>query len=436
MLNTIKEKLSTVLYKTVIITLVLGFLIQTIAAFPLYAFVVNEDEIEHVDLNNTNEVNEDNIRLLYEIENYRTEYSKVFMRTDGKLEYAYYDELVNYFDGDKYQEVDASFKEEANDYNSTINKYNVKLPKKISDNKKIKLLFADSSIELIYDDINKSSATLLENNDSDGNISNLKNVKGQVLYKNIFNNVDLKIESTGSYFKENIIVNKYIKNFSFEYTLKLKKLTLIEDNNTIKFVDQNNKVVYEIEPYFMIDTNSKMSYEVNLKYELIKEDEYKFTIIPDDEFLQNATYPVIIDPVIKYTSNSSSNSVVRAKSFMKDSTTILNNIRLTKYIAESAEHYADNGYYGIMQIDFSQFTDVLNVHTASVVLRGSSNNYQDKVVVREIENNNKNNLLEYDSINGYTDYETYYKATYLENIGNYYYEFDIREYFNNTTERK
>ena len=237
MLNTIKEKLSTVLYKTVIITLVLGFLIQTIAAFPLYAFAVDEDEIEHVDLNNTNEIDEDNIRLLYEIENYRTEYSKVFMRTDGKLEYAYYDELVNYFDGDKFQEVDARFKEEANDYNSAINKYNVKLPKKISDNKKIKLSFADSSIELIYNGINKSSATLLENNDSDGNISNLKNVKGQVLYKNIFNNVDLKIESTGSYFKENIIVNKYIKNFSFEYTLKLKKLTLIEYNNTIKFVD-------------------------------------------------------------------------------------------------------------------------------------------------------------------------------------------------------
>ena len=96
MLNTIKEKICTFLYKGVIISLVLGFLIQTIAAFPLYAFVVNEDEIEHVELNNTNEVNEEDVRLLYEIEEYRTEHSKVFKRTDGKLEYVYYDEVVNY----------------------------------------------------------------------------------------------------------------------------------------------------------------------------------------------------------------------------------------------------------------------------------------------------------------------------------------------------
>ena len=58
-----------------------------------------------------------------------------------------------------------------------------------------------------------------------------------------------------------------------------------------------------------------------------------------------------------------------------------------------------------MQIDFSQFTDILNVHTASVVLRGSSSSYQDKVVIREIKNDNRNNILEYDSINGYTAYE-------------------------------
>lgn len=61
------------------------------------------------------------------------------MRADGKLEYSYYDELVNYFDGDKYVEVDASFKQNGDDYDSNINNYSVKIPKKISENKKIKL---------------------------------------------------------------------------------------------------------------------------------------------------------------------------------------------------------------------------------------------------------------------------------------------------------
>ena len=332
MLNTIKEKLLIILNKTVIIVLVLGFVIQTIATFPLYAFVVSEEEIEHVDLNNTNEVDEENVRLLYEIEDYRTEYTKVFMRTDGKLEYAYYDELVNYFYGNKYQEVDARFKENGNDIDSKIDKYGVKLPKKINENKKLKLTFNDSSIEMRYLGINKSSVKILETDSNDNKINNLKNVKGVALYKNVFDNIDLKIESTGSYFKENLILNKYIKDFSFEYVLKLKNLSLIDEDNIIKFIDDNNNVVYEIEPYFMIDENSNVSYAVNLKYELIKDNEYKFIVSLDDEYLKKANYPVVLDPVLEYTSNSTSSSIIRTKSVMKNSyNTVTSNIQITKY---------------------------------------------------------------------------------------------------------
>ena len=230
-----KKIIGKIIYKTTIILLVLSFLIQTIAVFPFYAFAYNEENLEKIELNNVNDVKQDEIKLLYEIEEYRDEYTKVFMRSDGKLQYSYYDELVNYHDGVKYQEIDASFKSEESVYSSTVNKYNVKLPKKINENKKIKLQFDNSSIELSYLGINKSTGELINSNNSSKEIDSLKNIKGQILYRDIFNDVNLKLESSGSSFKENIILNKYIDNFSFEYVIKLKKLYLIEEESIIKY---------------------------------------------------------------------------------------------------------------------------------------------------------------------------------------------------------
>ena len=137
MSNTIKEKILEFATKVIIITLVVSFFMQTFAAFPLYAFTVNEEKINVTSINEVNQVDEEDIKLLYELEEYRSDYGKVFMRSDGKLEYSYYDQLANYYDGEKFVEVDASFKSYNNDFNSSINNYSVKLPKKINENKKI-----------------------------------------------------------------------------------------------------------------------------------------------------------------------------------------------------------------------------------------------------------------------------------------------------------
>lgn len=435
MLNTIKEKMLIILYRGVIILLVMGFLIQTVATFPLYAFIINKDKIETVDLNNTNNIVDEDVQLLFEIEKYRNEYSKVFMRSDGKLEYAYYDEIVNYYDGQKFQEVDAKFNENGSNYDSKVNNYNVKIPKKISNNKKIKLSSNDSSIELIYSDISKTDGVIIKSN-IDQNIKNLHNVKGQVLYENIFDGVDLKIESTGSYFKENIILKKYINNFSFSYTLKLKNLSLVEEDNIIKFIDDNHAVVYSIDPYFMIDANSKISFDVKVEYKLINQNEYIFTVIPNNEFLINASYPLTIDPVFKYESDSTADSIIRVKSFLNNSlSSITSKMQLTKYLYENDGISYDDSYYGIMQVDLTDFVDVYDIDNATIFLRGFSSNYTTPVVVREIRNSNASIPLNFDGINGYTEYVYKTSALSFKNYDNYYYGLDITSYFNDTYAR-
>ena len=428
-----KKILGKVIYKITIITLVLGFLIQTISLFPFYVFANTEENIDEIAINTVNNVDEEDVKLLYEVDDKKDEYLKVFRRSDGKLEYAYYDELVNYFDGEKFIEVDASYKEENNEYSQVINKYSVKLPKKIHENKKIKLSFNNSSsIEITYNNISKVSGVVLENNNQSDKINELKNLSGSVVYNNIFDNVDLKIDSSGTKFKENIILNKYITDFSFSYNIKLQGLRLIYEEDNIIFKNEEGLIVYEISPYFMFDSNNNYSSDIEVKVELIKEDEYKFIVTPSDEYLSTATYPVTIDPVFSYYANSTSSSNIKIKTIQKGFTTCSVNsyLQLTKYIHTMGDLIEDIGYYGIMEVNLTNLPPLDNIDYAFIRLKGSSEFYSEKAVVRRITSHS------YNSINGTTNYSTVSPVVKVENSGKKSYSIDFIDYYNfnkNTT---
>ena len=416
-----KKIINKIIYKTTIILLVLGFLIQTISMFPFYVFANTNNELNEVEINSVNNVDESSIRLLYEIEDLRSEYSKVFRRTDGKLEYAYYEDMVNYFDGKKYQEVDASYKLENNEYSQSISKYSVKLPKKINENKKIKLSFENSlSLEITYNDILKVEGNVIESETSTSKINELKNISGIVEYNNIFDKVNLRIESSGTKFKENIILNDYISNFSFSYNIKLKGLTLRNENNNISFIDENGSVIYEISPYFMYDSNMKYSEDINLIVEEVKTDEYKFTVKPSDEYLSSATYPVVIDPVITYTGTGSS-PVVKVKVIDKynNTSSYESYIHLRKIISG----VSDLSTYSLLQIGPLGISSSFKIEYARINLRGFQSNYADKAVIKKVVTEN----ISLDLIDETTSYYTTTSNDFT-NVGNSLYTADFSDY--------
>ena len=422
-----KQLISKIIYKTTIITLVLGFLIQTISLFPFYVFASTSSNFEEININSVNNVDEENVRLLYEIEDLRSDFLKVFRRTDGKLEYAYYNDLVNYFDGEKYLEVDASYKLDNNEYSQEINKYSVKLPKKLHESKKIKLSFDNSeALEITYNDISKVEGVVIDNETDTSKINELKNISGSVLYSNIFDDVDLKIESTGTKFKENIILNEYVDNFSFSYNIKLKGLTLTYNDEIIEFINEEDETIYEISPYFMYDANNNYSEDIDLKVEQLKEDEYKFTVTPNENYLKTAEYPVTIDPVVSYTASTSSDSIINIKTIQKGfvSDPFPNRLELTKYINEVEGIKEDIGCYGIMEVNFTNIPTLDDVDYAFIRLKGYSANYQEKPVVRRIITSN------YDFINGTTSYVMENSSVEMENVGNGYYTIDFTDYYN------
>ena len=71
-----KKILGKVIYKITIITLVLGFLIQTISLFPFYVFANTEETLNEIEINSVNNVDESDVRLLYEVEDMKDELLK------------------------------------------------------------------------------------------------------------------------------------------------------------------------------------------------------------------------------------------------------------------------------------------------------------------------------------------------------------------------
>ncbi|HEY8365098.1 MAG TPA: DNRLRE domain-containing protein, partial [Haloplasmataceae bacterium] len=229
----------------------------------------------------------------------RDEYSKTFRKLDGTYEIALYKERVNYLEDGVWKEIDNRLVEENEEYSNISNILKVKLPKKIHENKKIKLTIDNYDIEITMLGINKVEGNVLNNNNNKS--SNIKAVNNlsSVYYKNINDYTDLKLSIIGSTLKEEIILNKYQKDISFTFIINSKGLVPKETPNGILFYNEKEEVVFVIDNYFMYDANNSFSYDIETKITELKKYEYQLTVIPNDKWLREAVYPVVVDPIVE-----------------------------------------------------------------------------------------------------------------------------------------
>ena len=106
-------------------------------------------------------------------------------------------------------------------------------------------------------------------------------------YKGILPDVDLKYSVGSAKLKEDIIVNKYSKDFKITFNIDSKGLSArLEKDNTISFYDEKDpsKVIFNTAPPFMYDKNGESSNKVQVKLDKDKKG-YKLTLIPDDTWM-------------------------------------------------------------------------------------------------------------------------------------------------------
>ena len=292
--------------KTVIVILVIGFLIGNIN-FGLVAKAFEPDVYKTI----TEDVERDftKINRVGEIDNLRTADSKIYLKENGMYETEYFNESVHYKQNGIWNEIDNSLELINNRYYNKANKYNISFPKKISNNKEVILNYLENEIKIYYDLVGESESAL--NNKIDRSKKNLKDEISYQISKNEIIQYEVKQDSL----KENIILRSYIKNYEYSFyidtTLRIERI-----GNKIHFY-KDNEEVFVMNEYYMYDAKNVISKDIDFEIIVIDKDTYKIEVTPNDNYLKNATYPVVIDPEIRLLDGGLAGGITRVYSIDK-----------------------------------------------------------------------------------------------------------------------
>ncbi len=129
-------------------------------------------------------------------------------------------------------------------------------------------------------------------------------------YKSFMKNVDLEYIVQNTKLKENIIVNKPLKEYKFLFEIEYDgSLELIQQDDTYYFMDvETGEYLWMLEKPYALDSNNKTTDNVTLKHikqELgITNKDSFYIALEDKSFIKNAKFPITIDPTT--TSSTSS----------------------------------------------------------------------------------------------------------------------------------
>ena len=224
----------------------------------------------------------DEIENVYEVVELRTTNSKTFKKANDAYETILYGYDVHYEVDGVYKEIDNSFAENKDYYSNKANRFSVLFPKSLED--KASLTYQNYTVEWKFNGI---TGVNVKKRIADNTLS----------YENVYKNVDLEYEVINDGVKENLVLKKYIENFNFTYSL-YTTLEIKQYNNGICLFNDANQHIFTIRPYFMHDFQGNVSYDIKSEIIKVGNDEYLINVTPNDEFLQNASYPVVIDPEI------------------------------------------------------------------------------------------------------------------------------------------
>ncbi len=217
-----------------------------------------------------------------ELKHLRNEYSKCYLQENGDIVANIFKHPIHFKNGDSFEEIDNTIIKENSYYINSANSF--------------KTFFSDTTKNGLV--TIKKDQYYLEMYLEDSNIVNLeKRDDITVCYPNIKTNIDLEYKILSSGIKENIIIqNKEDILDSVSFYVKTNLELILENDNSILAYDHNT-LVYKMDSPYLLDNNQNKSN--NIQCELLKDGlDYILTLKLDKEWLDKATYPVIIDPTI------------------------------------------------------------------------------------------------------------------------------------------
>ncbi len=217
---------------------------------------------------------------------------KHFLQEDGTIRAEVYAQDVHYLKNGKYEEIDNTLVRNNDVLVNKGNSYKVEYNDNIS-----------SSLMKISKDSHYIDFKLMhiEEQKKSYKRKNLENKKN-IVYDDINSDIAIEYHTLSDKVKEIIILkNNNISRLSFE--LKTDLILKIEEGFVNAF-DKDNKIVFQIEKPFMVDSNNAKNNNIYYSIDTY-DDAYVLNLILDDEWLNDKSrvYPIYIDPTISNQNN-------------------------------------------------------------------------------------------------------------------------------------
>lgn len=126
----------------------------------------------------------------------------------------------------------------------------------------------------------------------------LDHLHGEVAYNGIFAGVDLRCKLDRGFKDELIFAEKEsVRPITFLLESEGRQMELNEQNMLI-IKDEQGEAVFRLQAPFMLDADEQHG-EVAVQLEERDNGMYAMTYIPDEAFIENAAFPVVLDPAIE-----------------------------------------------------------------------------------------------------------------------------------------
>ncbi len=126
----------------------------------------------------------------------------------------------------------------------------------------------------------------------------LNHLQGNAIYRDIFPGVDLRCK-LGHSFKDELIFEapECVRNVTF--LLSAPGCTMqMNEGNVVLIENANGETVFRLPAPFLLDADEQRG-EVTVSLTQRSEGEYALTYVPDAAFVQDASFPLVLDPAVE-----------------------------------------------------------------------------------------------------------------------------------------
>ena len=219
-----------------------------------------------------------------ELKHLRKQNEKQFLNDDGSISLYLYNNDIHYLKNGEYLEIDNTLVEEENNIINKENNFHTRFTK-------------DTKTNLLVDITKDNYYLKIYLMKSKNNAMNMKKNKNNIKLENILEDIDIDYHVISTQLKEAIILknkNNIPTALSFKVDTNLD--LEVEEKGSILAKDKE-KPIFVIAAPFMKD--NKGTYNYKIKYDLsLKDDTYILNLNLDQEWLNEAEFPVVIDPTI------------------------------------------------------------------------------------------------------------------------------------------